>query len=46
MSGLRKGDIAPEFKAEATESAEVSLSEELRSSQVLLAFYPKAFTGG
>jgi cytochrome oxidase Cu insertion factor (SCO1/SenC/PrrC family) len=43
--GLKVGQTAPDFKAEATDGGEISLSE-LKGSWVILFFYPKAFTSG
>jgi peroxiredoxin len=39
------GDLAPEFKAQSTSGAEVSLSSFRGKKNVLLAFFPLAFTG-
>ena len=39
------GDVAPEFKAQSTSGKEVSLSEFRGKRNVLLAFFPLAFTG-
>jgi peroxiredoxin len=39
------GDIAPEFTAASTSGSSLSLSSFRRKSNVLLAFFPLAFTG-
>jgi peroxiredoxin len=39
------GDVAPEFKAQSTSGKEVSLSDFRNRKNVLLAFFPLAFTG-
>lgn len=39
------GDVAPEFSAASTSGKEVSLSSFRGESNVLLAFFPLAFTG-
>jgi peroxiredoxin len=39
------GDAAPPFSAEATNGKTVKLSDFAKQT-VVLAFYPKAFTGG
>lgn len=43
---LKAGDRAPEFTLPDTEGKPVSLSSLLQDGPVILAFYPKAFTGG
>jgi peroxiredoxin len=40
------GDVAPAFKAPATSGAPVSLADYAKKKTVVLAFFPKAFTGG
>jgi peroxiredoxin Q/BCP len=40
------GDAAPAFTAPASTGAAVSLADYLGKKQVVLAFFPKAFTGG
>jgi cytochrome oxidase Cu insertion factor (SCO1/SenC/PrrC family) len=40
------GDMAPDFKLQADNGKEVSLSEYRGKKQVVLAFYIFAFTGG
>lgn len=40
------GDPAPEFSLQASNGKTVSLSEFKGKRTVVLAFYPKAFTGG
>jgi len=42
----RVGTAAPEFAATDTDGKPVVLSELLRIGPVILAFFPKAFTGG
>lgn len=44
---IDKGERAPEFTAKNQKDEEVKLSELLKAKKnVLLAFYPKDFTGG
>jgi peroxiredoxin len=40
------GDAAPDFTATDTEGKKLTLSEMLKDGPVILAFFPKAFTGG
>jgi peroxiredoxin Q/BCP len=40
------GEAAPRFSAEATTGGTVQLSDFRGQRRVILAFYPKAFTGG
>ncbi len=40
------GDVAPDFTATDTEGKPVQLSKLLQQGPVILAFFPKAFTGG
>jgi peroxiredoxin len=40
------GDMAPDFKLQADNGKEISLSEYRGKKQVVLAFYIFAFTGG
>jgi peroxiredoxin Q/BCP len=40
------GEVAPAFSAPATSGATVSLAEFAKKKAVVLAFFPKAFTGG
>jgi len=40
------GDVAPDFTAADTDGAKVQLSQMLKDGPVILAFFPKAFTGG
>jgi thioredoxin-dependent peroxiredoxin len=42
---IRVGEPAPEFNANASTGASVSLSA-LRGKRVVLYFFPKAFTSG
>ena len=52
MAGLflgatpKVGDAAPDFSAVDTEGHSVQLSAMLKGGPVILAFFPKAFTGG
>lgn len=47
MVNLAIGDAAPGFTLAGTpEMAEISLAETIEEKPVLLAFFPKAFTGG
>jgi peroxiredoxin len=43
---LKVGDPAPDFSLTATTGGKVTLSEFKGKSNVLLAFFPAAFTGG
>lgn len=45
-SQLKVGDSAPEFSAPATRRNPLVLSDLLEDKAVVLAFYPKSFTGG
>ena len=40
------GEIAPDFKLPSSAGGSVSLSELRGKKTVVLAFFPKAFTGG
>jgi len=40
------GDAAPDFTLPATDGSNVSLSDYRGKNNVVLAFFPKAFTGG
>ncbi len=44
-ASLNVGDVAPDWTLQATDGQTYQLSE-LRGSHVVLAFFPKAFTGG
>ena len=43
---LKVGDPAPDFAIEATDGKTYSLSKDLRGRWLVLAWFPKAFTGG
>lgn len=43
--GLEVGDMAPDFTLPASDGETYTLSE-LRGQHVVLAWFPKAFTGG
>ena len=43
---LKEGDMAPDFNLTATTGGKVKLSDFRGKSNVLLAFFPAAFTGG
>ena len=43
---LKVGDVAPDFKLNATSGPAVALSEFKGKFNVVLAFFPAAFTGG
>ncbi len=43
---LSVGDTAPDFTLPATDGTRVTLSSFAGQKQVVLAFFPKAFTGG
>ena len=40
------GDVAPDFTAKDTDGKELKLSQMVKQGPVILAFFPKAFTGG
>lgn len=46
MASLGPGDEAPPLSATDTEGEPVELAELLERGPVVLAFFPKAFTGG
>lgn len=43
---LKEGDMAPDFTLPATTGGKVTLSDFRGKSNVVLAFFPAAFTGG
>ena len=43
---LKEGDMAPDFTLTATTGGKVTLSDYRGKSNVVLAFFPAAFTGG
>jgi cytochrome oxidase Cu insertion factor (SCO1/SenC/PrrC family) len=43
---LKVGDQAPDFTLPATDGKTYTLSTELKGKWVVLAWFPKAFTGG
>jgi peroxiredoxin len=43
---LKVGDMAPDFTLPSTEGGKVTLSSFRGKTNVLLAFFPAAFTGG
>ena len=43
---LKEGDMAPDFTLTATTGTKVKLSDFRGKSNVVLAFFPAAFTGG
>jgi len=43
---LNVGDVAPDFTLEGTDGKTYSLSKELKGRWVVLAWFPKAYTGG
>jgi peroxiredoxin len=43
---LKVGDTAPDFKLTSTQGKPVTLSEYKGKKNVVLAFFPAAFTGG
>jgi peroxiredoxin len=45
-TNLKVGDMAPDFTLNATTGGKVTLSEFRGKSNVVLAFFPAAFTGG
>lgn len=42
----KAGDVAPDFSAVDTDGQTLKLSELVKKGPVILAFFPKAFTGG
>ena len=46
MASITTGAVAPDFTAAATGPNPLTLSDLLKDGPVVLAFYPKAFTGG
>lgn len=40
------GEVAPDFTVADTEGKTLKLSELVKQGPVILAFFPKAFTGG
>jgi peroxiredoxin Q/BCP len=43
---LKVGDQAPDFTLPATDGKTYSLTKDLKGKWVVLAWFPKAFTGG
>jgi len=43
---LKVGDAAPDFTLPATDGKTYTLSKDLKGKWVVLAWFPKAFTGG
>jgi peroxiredoxin len=43
---LKEGDMAPDFTLTSTAGGKVTLSDLRGKSNVVLAFFPAAFTGG
>jgi peroxiredoxin Q/BCP len=43
---LKVGDQAPDFTLPATDGKNYTLSKDLKGHWVVLAWFPKAFTGG
>ena len=43
---LKEGDMAPDFTLNSTTGGKVKLSDFRGKSNVVLAFFPAAFTGG
>lgn len=44
MASLKAGDKAPDFKAKSSIDKEISLADYRGKQNVLLVFYPAAFT--
>lgn len=45
-AALKAGDRAPDFKLPGSDGNEYSLSQFAGKSSVVIAWFPKAFTGG
>ena len=45
-ASLKVGDAAPDFTLPGTDGKEATLSSYAGEKNVVLAFFPKAFTGG
>ena len=45
FADLKTGDVAPEFCLKGSDGKDYKLSE-LKGQAVVIAWYPKAFTGG
>ena len=43
---LKVGDMAPDFELQSTQGKKVKLSDYRGQKNVVLAFFPAAFTGG
>jgi peroxiredoxin Q/BCP len=43
---LQVGDAAPDFTLQATDGKTYTLSKELKGKWLVLAWFPKAYTGG
>jgi peroxiredoxin len=43
---LKVGDMAPDFELQSTQGKKVKLSDFRGQKNVVLAFFPAAFTGG
>jgi peroxiredoxin Q/BCP len=43
---LQVGDAAPDFTLQATDGKTYTLSKELKGRWLVLAWFPKAYTGG
>ena len=43
---LKVGDMAPDFELQSTQGKKVKLSDFRGQNNVVLAFFPAAFTGG
>jgi len=46
VAAVEVGDMAPDFSLPATNGKTVTLGQYKGKSNVVLAFFPKAFTGG
>jgi thioredoxin-dependent peroxiredoxin len=42
----KQGDVAPDFTANDTDGKSIQLSKLVEKGTVIVAFFPKAFTGG
>ena len=46
QAGLKAGDLAPDFSLEGSDGKTHTLAEHKGKTAVVIAWFPKAFTGG